>query len=73
LIIWVPAKERELGIDLEDLSLDEIEPPAAAKEDSFNEAEMVTLVIEKKDPKVSHGLEDTELDLELDLDDLDEK
>lgn len=71
----VPAKERELGIDLEDLSLDEIEPPAAdaAKEDSFNEAEMVTLVIEKKDPKVSHGLEDTELDLELDLDDLDEK
>ncbi len=71
----VPAKERELGIDLEDLSLDEIEPPAAdtAKEDSFNEAEMVTLVIEKKDPKISHGLEDTELDLELDLDDLEKK
>jgi len=70
-----PAKERELGIDLEDLSLDEIAPPAtdAAKEDSLNEAEMVTLVIEKKDPKTSHGLEDTELDLELDLDELEEK
>jgi hypothetical protein len=70
-----PAKARELGIDLEDLSLDEIEPTAtdAAKEDSFNEAEMVTLVIEKKDPKTSHGLEDTELDLELDLDELEEK
>ncbi|TET92379.1 MAG: hypothetical protein E3J46_01490 [Desulfobacteraceae bacterium] len=70
-----PAKARELGIDLEDLSLDEIAPPAtdAAKEDSLNEAEMVTLVIEKKDPKTSHGLEDTELDLELDLDELEEK
>jgi len=65
-----PAKERELGIDLEDLSLDEIAPPATdpAKEDSLNEAEMVTLVIEKKDSKISQGLEDTELDLELDLD-----
>jgi hypothetical protein len=31
------------------------------------------LVIEKKDPKISHGLEDTELDLELDLDELEEK
>ena len=70
-----PAKERELGIDLEDLSLDEIAPPAtdAAKEDSLDDAEMVTLVIEKKDPKTSHGLEDTELDLELDLDELEEK
>ena len=70
-----PAKESELGIDLEDLSLDEIAPPAtdSAKEDSLNDAEMVTLVIEKKDPKISHGLEDTELDLELDLDDLEEK
>ena len=70
-----PAKESELGIDLEDLSLDEIAPPAtdAAKEDSLDDAEMVTLVIEKKDPKISHGLEDTELDLELDLDDLEEK
>lgn len=70
-----PAKERELGIDLEDLSLDEIAPPAtdAAKEDSLNEAEMVTLVIEKKDTKTSQGLEDTELDLELDLDELEEK
>jgi hypothetical protein len=70
-----PAKERELGIDLEDLSLDEIAPPAtdAAKEDSLDDAEMVTLVIEKKDPKISHGLEDTELDLELDLDELEEK
>ncbi len=70
-----PAKERELGIDLEDLSLDEIAPPAtdATQEDSLNEAEMVTLVIEKKDPKTSHGLEDTELDLELDLDELEEK
>jgi hypothetical protein len=29
---------------------------------------MVTLVIEKKDSKISQGLEDTELDLELDLD-----
>jgi hypothetical protein len=71
----VPAKERELGIDLEDLSLDEIALPAtdAAKEDSLNEAEMVTLVIEKKGPKTSQGLEDTELDLELDLDELEEK
>jgi hypothetical protein len=70
-----PAKERELGIDLEDLSLDELSPPAAepAKEDSLNEAEMVTLVIEKKDSKTSQGLEDTELDLELDLDELEEK
>jgi len=70
-----PAKERELGIDLEDLSLDEIAPPAtdAAKEDSLNETEMVTLVIEKKDTKTSQGLEDTELDLELDLDELEEK
>ena len=70
-----PAKESELGIDLEDLSLDEIAPPTtdAGKEDSFNEAEMVTLVIEKKDPKTSQGLEDTELDLELDLDELEEK
>ena len=70
-----PAKESELGIDLEDLSLDEIAPPAtdAAKEDSLDDAEMVTLVIEKKDPKISHGLEDTELDLELDLDELEEK
>jgi hypothetical protein len=34
---------------------------------------MVTLVIEKKDPKTSQGLEDTELDLELDLDELEEK
>jgi len=70
-----PAKERELGIDLEDLSLDEIAPPAtdATKEDSLDDAEMVTLVIEKKDPKTSHGLEDTELDLELDLDELEEK
>jgi len=71
----IPAKGKELGIDLEDLSLDEIAPPAtdAAKEDSLNDAEMVTLVIEKKDPKTSHGLEDTELDLELDLDELEEK
>jgi hypothetical protein len=70
-----PAIEGELGIDLEDLSLDEIAPPAtdAAKEDSLSEAEMVTLVIEKKDPKTSSGLEDTELDLELDLDELEEK
>jgi len=70
-----PAKERELGIDLEDLSLDEIAPPAtdAAKEGYLSDAEMVTLVIEKKDPKPSHGLEDTELDLELDLDELEEK
>jgi hypothetical protein len=70
-----PAKESELGIDLEDLSLDEFAPPAAesAKEDSLNEAEMVTLVIEKKDSKTSQGLEDTELDLELDLDELEEK
>ncbi len=70
-----PAKESELGIDLEDLSLDEIAPPTtdAGKEDSLNDAEMVTLVIEKKDPKASHGLEDTELDLELDLDELEEK
>ncbi|OPX37767.1 MAG: hypothetical protein B1H12_04050 [Desulfobacteraceae bacterium 4484_190.2] len=70
-----PAKEKELGIDLEDLSLDEIAPPTtdAGEDDSLNEAEMVTLVIEKKDPKVSHGLEDTELDLELDLDELEEK
>ncbi len=71
----VPAKESELGIDLEDLSLDEIAPPAtdAAKEDSLNEAEMVTSVIKKKDTKTSQGLEDTELDLELDLDELEEK
>jgi hypothetical protein len=71
----LPAKERELGIDLEDLSLDEIALPAtdAAKEDSLSEAEMVTLVIEKKGPKTSQGLEDTELDLELDLDELEEK
>ncbi len=70
-----PAKERELGIDLEDLSLDEIAPPAtdATKEGSLNEAEMVTMVIEKKGPKTSHGLEDTELDLELDIDELEEK
>jgi hypothetical protein len=34
---------------------------------------MVTLVIEKKDSKTSQGLEDTELDLELDLDELEEK
>jgi len=64
-----------LGIDLEDLSLDEIASPAKdpAKEDSLNEAEMVTLVIEKKDSKTSQGLEETELDLELDLDELEEK
>lgn len=70
-----PTEESELGIDLEDLSLDEIAPPAtdAGKEDSLSEAEMVTLVIEKKDPKTSQGLEDTGLDLELDLDELEEK
>jgi hypothetical protein len=66
-------KDGALGIDIDDLSLDEIEPPApgTVKATSLDESEMVTLVIDKKESKDSHGLEDTEL--ELDLDDLEDK
>lgn len=70
-------QEEELGIDLEDLSLDEIIPlpQDTTKESPLNEAEMVTLVIDKnkKGQDASHGLEDTELELELDLDELEDK
>jgi hypothetical protein len=60
-------QDEALGIDIDDLSLDEIEVPApnAVKKTSFDEAEMVTLVIDKKEPKDSQGLEDTELELDL--------
>ena len=66
-------KDGALGIDIDDLSLDEIAPPApgAVKGASLDESEMVTLVIDKKESLDSHGLEDTEL--ELDLDDLEDK
>lgn len=59
--------EEELGIDLEDLSLDEIEPQRedAHKEVSLDRSEMVTLVIDKEEAKTSTGIEETELDLEL--------
>ena len=66
-------KDEALGIDIDDLSLDEIAPPApgSVKGASLDESEMVTLVIDKKESLDSHGLEDTEL--ELDLDDLEDK
>ena len=66
-------KDGALGIDIDDLSLDEIAPPApgSVKGASLDESEMVTLVIDKKESLDSHGLEDTEL--ELDLDDLEDK
>ena len=62
-----PEQDEALGIDIDDLSLDEIEVPStdAAKASSLDEAEMVTLVIDKKEPKDSQGLEDTELELDL--------
>ena len=66
-------KDGALGIDIDDLSLDEIAPPApgAPKATTLDESEMVTLVIDKKESTDSHGLEETEL--ELDLEDFEDK
>jgi hypothetical protein len=59
--------EEELGIDLEDLALDEIAPPSQGTEKAgaLDDAEKVTLVIDTKGAKESKGIEETELELEL--------
>ena len=68
-------QEEELGIDLEDLSFDEAIPSfqEAEKRNTLNDAERVTLVIDKKktDQEPSPGLEETELD--LDFEELEDK
>jgi hypothetical protein len=59
--------EDELGIDLEDLALDEIAPPSQGPEKAgaLDDAEKVTLVIDTKGANESKGIEETELELEL--------
>ncbi|MFO7738714.1 MAG: hypothetical protein R6V46_09580 [Desulfatiglandaceae bacterium] len=59
--------EEELGIDLEDLALDEIASSNRGPEKAGNldDAEKVTLVIDTKGEKSSKGIEETELELEL--------
>jgi hypothetical protein len=59
--------EDDLGIDLEDLELDEITSPSRGlrKAGALNDAEKITLVIDTNESKESKGIEETEVELEL--------
>ena len=60
-------EEEDLGIDLEDLALDDIASPSQGlrKAGALNDAEKITLVIDTNGSKESKGIEETEVELEL--------
>ena len=65
-------EREELEIDFDDLSIDEIEPQEQAdseeaQEALFDEAEMVTLEMDRKKLNIMEKMEESELELELDL------